>query len=338
MTKRTRTILFIICVILFAVIAPLVVFYSQGYRFDFEIKKIVQTGAFYFKVLPRGVEIYLNGKLIKKTSVLTSSALIENLLPKSYEIQIKKEGYRFWQKNLEIKEKQVTEAKNIILFPENPKLEILIKNVGDFWFSPDGKKIVIYESAAASPPSSNWNLKLYELEKNIKSQLIQEKDIYLRGANLLNLEFSDDSKEIYLNIGMKEQEKNFVLELNKFPPILTERKISSISENVVASQSLNNKIYYLDNSGYVFKTDSSPDFFQKGTGLKINAKPFSVQPETEYKLRVFQDYIFLQEKKSLYLFNQGSKSFERFFDGISDLKISPDLNRSEEHTSELQSR
>ena len=327
MTKRTRTILFIICVILFAVIAPLVVFYSQGYRFDFEIKKIVQTGAFYFKVLPRGVEIYLNGKLIKKTSVLTSSALIENLLPKSYEIQIKKEGYRFWQKNLEIKEKQVTEAKNIILFPENPKLEILIKNVGDFWFSPDGKKIVIYESAAASPPSSNWNLKLYELEKNIKSQLIQEKDIYLRGANLLNLEFSDDSKEIYLNIGMKEQEKNFVLELNKFPPILTERKISSISENVVASQSLNNKIYYLDNSGYVFKTDSSPDLFQKGTELKINTKPFPVQPETEYKLRVFQDYIFLQEKKSLYLYDQDSESFEKFFDGISNLKISPDLNK-----------
>jgi len=117
------------------------------------------------------------------------------------------------------------------------------------------------------------------------------------------------------------------LELNKFPPILTERKISSISENVVASQSLNNKIYYLDNSGYVFKTDSSPDLFQKGTELKINAKPFPVQPETEYKLRVFQDYIFLQEKKSLYLFDQDSESFEKFFDGISNLKISPDLNK-----------
>ena len=36
MTKRTRTILFLICVILFLLITPSVIFYSLGYRFDFE--------------------------------------------------------------------------------------------------------------------------------------------------------------------------------------------------------------------------------------------------------------------------------------------------------------
>lgn len=129
MTRRTRTALFIICVFLFLLAAPSIVFYSQGYRFDFNPpaggKRIVQTGAFYFKALPRSAEVYLNGKLKQKTSIFTGSVLIENLLPKNYEIEIKQDGYYPWQKNLAIKEKQVTEAKNIILFPENPNFTIV---------------------------------------------------------------------------------------------------------------------------------------------------------------------------------------------------------------------
>ena len=125
MTKKTRTILFLVCLFLFLLIAPSAVFYSQGYRIDFENKKFTQTGAFYFKVLPKSVEVYLNGKLIKKTDFFFGTALIENLLPKKYQIKIIKEGYHSWQKNLEIKEKQVTEAKNIVLVPENPKFVVL---------------------------------------------------------------------------------------------------------------------------------------------------------------------------------------------------------------------
>lgn len=124
MTKRTRTFLFILCVFLFVLAAPAIVLYSQGYRLDFNPtgngKRVVQTGAFYFKVLPKGAEVYLNRELKEKTSGLTGSILIKNLLPKTYEIEIKKAGYYPWQKSLEVKEKQVTEAKNIVLIPKNP--------------------------------------------------------------------------------------------------------------------------------------------------------------------------------------------------------------------------
>ena len=119
MSKKARTILFIICVCLFFATAPAVILYSQGFRFDFEGKKIVQTGALYFKVSPRSAEVYLNNKLKTKTSMITGSVLIETLMPKTYQVKIKKEGYYPWQKNLEIKEAQVTEAKNIVLIPKN---------------------------------------------------------------------------------------------------------------------------------------------------------------------------------------------------------------------------
>jgi hypothetical protein len=167
MTRRTRTILFVVCLFFFLLAAPGVVLYSQGYRFDLEQKIITQTGAFYFKALPRDAEVYINDKFAKKTSMFTNSALLENLLPKRYEIEIRKEGYHSWSKNMEIKERHVTEAKYVILFPKDLQLKetspgqkaVILErmtsleqkeipqtlaglNFKDFAVSPDEKKIV----------------------------------------------------------------------------------------------------------------------------------------------------------------------------------------------------
>ena len=119
MTKKTRTILFFTFAALFVLAAPTVLFYSQGYRFDFEAKKIVQTGGLYLKVAPRSAQVYLNGTLKGTTSLFTNSVLIENLLPKTYSVEIKKDGYYSWQKTLTVEERRVTEAKNITLIPQN---------------------------------------------------------------------------------------------------------------------------------------------------------------------------------------------------------------------------
>jgi len=102
-----------------------VIFYFQGYRFDFEKNKVVQTGALYLKAMPNNCQVYLDGDFKKKTSGFTGSVLIENLMPREYQVEIRKTGYHSWQKNLEIREKQVTEAKNIILFPQNPDFTIV---------------------------------------------------------------------------------------------------------------------------------------------------------------------------------------------------------------------
>lgn len=305
MKKRTRKILFSFFLFIFLIIAPTIVLYSQGYRFDFEKRKIVQTGGIFLKILPKSAEIFLNDKFLKKTDWFFGSVLIENLLPKKYKITVKKDGYFPWEKELEVKEKEVTEAKNIILWPRNLKFEILAKNVENFFPSPDESKIVLLEREV-----SGWSLKLYNLQKNLKIHLISQNDISQKEmVDFLDLEWSKDSKEIYLKVGLREKEKEYVLNLEKIPFNLTEREISNSKENVLSSS----ENYYLDVEGNLFKN-----------GEKISQNPFPVKPETKYKLDVFQDYIFLTEDKSLYLFNQESKSFEKFFEGIVNLKISPD--------------
>jgi len=317
MTRKTRGILFLILIILFVLITPVVILYSQGYRLDFTNKKLSQTGGFFLKAEPKQVEIYLDGKLAKKTDFLFGSVFLQNLLPKKYDIQVKKEGYYTWEKTLEVKEKEVTEARNIVLIPADPQFNLLLKNAENFWPSPDGKDIVIYESG-----EEGWSLGYYDLERNIESRLIREKDISSKGAELLRLEFSEDSKEIYLQIGAEEQEKSFTLELSQFPPTLSERKVAPSLPNIIVSQNYNGNTYYLDTLGNLFK--SQADFSAE---TKINQIPFPVKNETEYKLKVFPDYIFLQEGKDLYLLNPESKSFEKFAEGIIDMKISPDKKK-----------
>jgi hypothetical protein len=330
MAKKTRAILFLVFLFIFLSVAPAVVLYSQGYRIDFDNKKISRTGGLFLKIEPKQIEIYLDGKLVKKTNFFFGSVLIENLLPKKYKIEIKKPGFALWEKTLEIKEKEVTEAKNIVLFPENPDFSILAEKIKQFWTSPDQSKIILLEEDKSSSPLSSskqdsvkeekkvgWALKLYDLNKNVKSQLIKEEDVSPKGADLLSLSFSEDSKEALLEIGIGEKIKYFTLNLNKVPPaLLEEGSPATATENVFASRKVNNDVYYLDKFGYLFRDAE-----------KLNDTPFPIKQETEYALEIFQNFIFLREDKILYQFSSDLKSFEKFFEGVSILEDSPDLKK-----------
>ncbi|MDO8424626.1 MAG: PEGA domain-containing protein [bacterium] len=295
------------------------VLHSQGYRFDFNPppggRILTQTGGIFLKASPRQADVYLDGKFIKKTDFFFGSILIENLLPKFYKIRVEKEGYFPWEKTLEVREKEVSEAKLVILIPRDNDFKALAKNVENFWVSPDGKKIIFLELE-----NQSWALKLYDTEKDLKSRLLGEKDISSKGASLLNLEFAPNSKEVFLSAGAKEQEKNFSLKLDKTPPLLSESKTPETPPNAVTVKKTdNNDIYYLDNFGFIFKTDLN---FSGGT--RINRNPFPIKQETEYQLEVFNNFIFLKEDKSLYLFSADDDSFEKILDDVDKLKISPD--------------
>ena len=318
MEKRVRTILFFIFLLIFIVIAPLLTLYVQGYRFDFENKKLTQTGALFIKTIsPKQVEIYIDNKLIQKTDFFFSSALIENLLPKKYNIKVQKQNYYTWEKNLEIKEKQVAEAKNIILFPKDPDFKLLSTNIDNAWFSKDKKKAVMKESE-----ENIWSLKLYNLEKNVKSHLLKETDISQTGADLVDLEFTDNNN-LLLQIASKEQINYFNLQINRIPPLLTKAKApQSVIKNALAYEILNENIYYLDYLGDFYKTDVSLI-----KNEKIASSPFNIKQETEYKLYIYDKAIFLLEEKTMYFFNQDEKVFEKFSENINSLKISPDQQK-----------
>jgi len=233
MKKRTKTLLFLSLAAIFTLSAPLAVFYSLGWRFDWQEKKITQPGILFFKVLPKSSQIYINGKLKKKTDFFFGSALIDNLTPKKYEIEIKKDGFLPWKKTLEIKKGQATEAKNIVLFKEQNEFKSISEKTEKFFVSPSQNQIIAQET---STKDADWTLYSFNVSSDAKTNLISKNDILLAKnsgsdpKSLLNpkntitgkekielagLTFSSDSKKILLKISLDSKIKFYVLEASQ---------------------------------------------------------------------------------------------------------------------------
>jgi hypothetical protein len=126
MRRRTRRLLLYAMILFFLITTPAVLFYAWGYGFDFANKKLVLTGGIYLKSSPKKAEIYLNGKFKDQTP-----HLIKRLIPRDYQIKVVKDGFHSWQKKLKVESKLVTEARNILLVPKNPSVELVKNNLTD---------------------------------------------------------------------------------------------------------------------------------------------------------------------------------------------------------------
>jgi len=125
MNRRLRRLIFWIFVLIFILATPPTILYSMGYSFDLQNFSLVQTGGLYFSSLPNDAEIALNGQETnKKTPVFLS-----HLLPRDYQITVGQNGFYPWQKTLRVEPKLVTEARNILLFPEKSSPERTAENV-----------------------------------------------------------------------------------------------------------------------------------------------------------------------------------------------------------------
>ena len=207
MTKRTRTIIFFICLTLFVLGGPSAILYSQGYRLNIGAKEgenfLTQTGGVFIKAAPRQVEIYVDGKLKEKTDFLFGSALVENLLPGKYEIEVRKDDYQSWTKTLVVKEKEVAEAKNIILFPTKVNFATSLENVEQIWNTPS-QNILIKENT-----DDGWVLSFYRPDNQTKRELFKETDINKNGADLIDIDFSTTTSNTIIGFTIGKVNKYF---------------------------------------------------------------------------------------------------------------------------------
>jgi len=364
MNRKTRTALFLIFLLLFSFSAFAAIFYSQGYRIDFKKKEITQTGAFYFKVLPRGAEVYLNGKLKKKTDIFFSSAFIENLLPRFYKVEIKKKGYLPWKKDLEIKKREVTEAKNIVLIPENPAFATLIKGVEDVFPLAEAQGLAIKENT-----NEGWRLKFYDFRNNLFSSLIDEKDISTKKSSILEVRFSPDDKKVLLVLNLNNKLKYFILDLEKHPPEsiplgFLGSNLKNISFNPGSSQEIffirenkdklnkvfsetlsradlenkkiskvfsdNIKTYSLSQNNIYWLSNDGFLFqidFSGENRKQLSFLPFPVKKNSQYKLFVKSGKILLKEDNNLYIFDPDTKNFRIISKNVNKFRFSPDSKK-----------
>ena len=143
MTKKTRLIILLCCVVCFFVVAPILVAYSEGYRFDFEKMKIVATGGIYVRTFPSADKITIDGNISEKPGIFLNWIFVQSLLPKNHTVSIKKNGYYDYFKTLPVEENQVTKLENVLLI----KKAIAFSNGAPF-----GSDKIDYFSAAYKQP------------------------------------------------------------------------------------------------------------------------------------------------------------------------------------------
>lgn len=205
MRSSTRSRLFLSFTAIFIAVTPIVVLYSQGYRIDWKKGDLIKTGALFIEPHPAPVELYINEKLKKERSFIFQNIYIGNLLPKSYNVQVKKDGYSTWKKNLTVLPKLVTEAKNVRLFPRNKNPERLMSNVKNFYFAPSKKYIAIVEKSTA--PQIN----IFSLEERREFLLFTD-NATTTDYDISEVKWSADSSKLAVSLRKNNGQRWLILE------------------------------------------------------------------------------------------------------------------------------
>ena len=97
--------------LLMTVMALALIFYAEGYRYNFKTFKVSRTGIASFVTYPKGADIYINDRLMPE-----KTPYAVNLTPATYDAMVTKDGYQSWQRAFKVDSELVSEFKNIVMF------------------------------------------------------------------------------------------------------------------------------------------------------------------------------------------------------------------------------
>ncbi len=344
---------------IFLVGGPAIILYSQGYRLDIANRKIVQTGAFYFRVDPRSVEIEINSLAVEKTiskstDFIFGTAFIENLLPAKYSVTLKKDRFHPWRKELEINEKMVTEIKNVTLVPENPEFSVSIENIDDFFYFPETDKIVIkttkndtgkkFQQLSSYNSRSGTVIPFFSYDEKT---LVEKLEISQRSEKAL-IKTERNNLFVYHIADLTGKNEPIILDLPKETNKIlfdsaNSRKLIFLNEgnlfshnyetkeeillaNNVSTFNLraNGNLFWLSNEGFLMRNPGNPQ--------KINKTPLEIETEAIYEI-FFPNSIETMIKKNdkFYLLDRETLEFKKTFETSYDPVVSPDLQKIAYH-------
>lgn len=187
MSIKFRRLLFYSLVLAFLIASGILVFYSSGWVLNFKTLAFEKTGGLLLKTSPQGVIIKINDKVFEdKSGFLNNGTIVKDLSPGFYNIEVQKEGYQTWKKELEILPGLVTAAKTILLPPatsESAK-NLIATSVQNFYIDREGAIIVeksagkielLDKSASATIPSQ------YQIQEILSDSVltINQKESYI---------------------------------------------------------------------------------------------------------------------------------------------------------------
>ncbi|HRN96422.1 MAG TPA: PEGA domain-containing protein, partial [Candidatus Levybacteria bacterium] len=136
-------------IILLIIVTTVAVLFASGYRLARENGKtfVEGTGVMVLTSKPdeaRGARVYINNHL----TTATDNTI--NLQPGEYVVRIEKDGYFPWNKTINVKQGEVSQA-NAFLFPNTPKLNPITTTGASNVTVDDTDTLIAYTVTTAQP-------------------------------------------------------------------------------------------------------------------------------------------------------------------------------------------
>lgn len=152
--------------IIFLMIAPAVIFYTSGYRWNAKKNILERNGTLILDTSPQGAAVKLNGQQIPETTSIT----LQNMTPGSYNIELNLQDYHPWTKTLWIDPERVTFASEIILWPQLEPQYLGESNLTSVWSDADsGAALVIGHDSASTTFFGVINAKTSQIENRFQT-------------------------------------------------------------------------------------------------------------------------------------------------------------------------
>ncbi len=351
MKKKTRRTILLICIVLFLVIAPYIVFYSLGYRIDFEKMKITATGGIYVKTYPVATEVVFDSKNSQKPSFFSHDVFVQSMLPKSHSVLIKKDGYFDYSKNLIVEEGLATKLENVLLIKKDIPFSSLADKINYFSISPDNN--VLLANISSKNVSFQYSalslLPLPAAETLLASQIFS---LPLQNASINDVKWSNDSTRALIKIKNLNGTYYYIFDKSKQKQQTVPLSyLSSNSQNVLFNPQDAQQIFFIkSNALYSAKGGVVTVLIKNATAYKISgnnilwtsaagilsksdmagklAEEINEKPVAQNKYEIFLafDKTFLKSDNSLLVFNPEKKAFDDFKAPIDsyNLLLSPD--------------
>ncbi len=105
----------------FLVIAPAVIFYTSGYRYNLKKAAIEKYGTLITDSTPSGASVFIDDQNINDTTPAT----FQEMTPGLHRVRLEKARYLPWQKTLEIRPERATFADRVHLWRSEPDVQFL---------------------------------------------------------------------------------------------------------------------------------------------------------------------------------------------------------------------
>lgn len=103
-----------IFILAFLIIAPTVVFYTSGYRWNPKKGRVERSSTVIIDSIPAGADVAIDGRPTEEKTPVT----IQNMAPGIHRLLVSKPGYHPWEKSLDVRPELVTFANSIQLWKE----------------------------------------------------------------------------------------------------------------------------------------------------------------------------------------------------------------------------